>query len=218
MIPVFFILAILLVLWIRYERRKSDRAISQATEAFWEKESRANLTRKQDISNLPYLTVPLERLPLHEITDAETAEQETKLRDLAARKIVNFTGITNTELKLKYGAPNINLLMEFDQNYLELVRTLNRYGKLLYDHGERDAAKTVLEYGIEIGTDVSANYTLLAAIYKEENNLDGIDSVIDRAGRINSLTKASMLTKLEQIKAEATGTDPAESTPGTSDS
>lgn len=218
MIPVFFILAILLVLWIRYERKKSDRAISQATEAFWEKESRANLTRKQDISQLPYLTVPLERFPFHELTDAETAEQETKLRELAARKIVNFTGITNTELKLKYGAPNITLLMEFDQNYLELVRTLNRYGKLLYDHGERDAAKTVLEYGIEIGTDVSANYTLLAAIYKEENNPDGIDSVIDRAGRINSLTKASMLAKLEQIKAEATGTNPGENTPDTSDS
>lgn len=218
MIPVFFILAILLVLWIRYEKNKSDRAISQATEAFWEKESRANLTRKQDISGLSYLTVPLACLPLHEITDTETAELENKLRDLAAKKIVNFTGITNTELKLMYGAPNITLLMEFDQNYLELVRTLNRYGKLLYDHGERDAAKTVLEYGIEIGTDISANYTLLAEIYKEENNLSGIDSVIARAGTGNSLTKTSLLARLAQLKAEATGTDPGESTPGTSDS
>ena len=42
------------------------------------------------------------------------------LKDLP---IVNFTGISNTELKLRYGAPNIDLLTQYDQNYTLLVRT-----------------------------------------------------------------------------------------------
>lgn len=200
MIPTFFILSILLVVWIYYEKRRTDRIMNQSKEAFWEKETRANTTRKADISNLNYITVPLERLPLHENPEGDLTQYENFLRKLAAKKIVNFTGISNTELKLAYGAPNINLLMEFDQNYLELVRTLYRYGKLLYDQNAREEAKTVLEYGLEIETDISANYTLLATIYKEENALNRIDFVIECANKLNSLTKNSLLASLEKIR------------------
>ena len=165
---------------------------------------KANLTRKKDLSELEYITLPIEQLPFPNLEDTEITEVQNRLQKLATEKIVNFTGITNTELKLQYGAPNIELLMAFDKNYLELVRSLYRYAKLLYDKGYKEEATAILEYGISIKTDVIANYTLLASIYKEKNDTKRIDFIISQAETLNSLTKNSLLTNLNALKNSIT--------------
>ena len=203
MIPVFFILTILLVLWVHYEKRRTDRIASKKSELFWERERQANLTRKKDISNLDFIQVPVNTLPFPEMDSEEISDIQKHILALASGKIVNFTGLSNTDLKLQYGAPNINILMEYDQNYLELVRSLYRYGKLLYDRKLINEACAILEYAVSIKTDISANYTLLATIYKEKNNSDGINSVISAAEELTSLTKKTLITNLVAIRDSA---------------
>ena len=203
MIPTFFILTILLVLWIQYQKRRTDRSATQKSEAFWERERQANTTRKKDISNLDYITVPVNNLPFPETDREEISDIQKHILNLASGKIVNFTGLSNTDLKLQYGAPNINILMEYDKNYLELVRSLYRYGKLLYDCGHKDDAQSVLEYALTIKTDISANYTLLATIYKEKNEIDRINYVISCAEELTSMTKKALLSNLMTIRDSA---------------
>jgi len=200
MIPVFFIITLLLVVWIHYQKRRTDRISSKSSEAFWEREHQANLTRKKDISHLDFIHVPLNALPFPETDSEEISDIQRHLINLSAGKIVNFTGMSNTDLKLQYGAPNINLLMEYDKNYLELVRSLYRYGKLLYEQGLADEAATVLNYALSIKTDISANYTLLATIYKEKNDTEGINSVISAAEELTSMTKKALLANLVVIR------------------
>ena len=200
MIPVFFIITILLVLWIHYQKTRTDRAAARSSEAFWERERQANTTRKKDISNLDYITVPVNQLPFPETDQEEISDIQKHILNLASGKIVNFTGLSNTDLKLQYGAPNINILMEYDKNYLELVRSLYRYGKLLYDKSLTDEAAAVLEYALSIKTDVSANYTLLATIYKEKNEIDRINYVISCAEELTSMTKKALLSNLMAIR------------------
>ena len=200
MIPVFFIITLLLVVWIHYQKRRTDRISSKSSEAFWEREHQANLTRKKDISHLDIIHVPLNALPFPETDSEEISDIQRHLINLSAGKIVNFTGMSNTDLKLQYGAPNINLLMEYDKNYLELVRSLYRYGKLLYEQGLADEAATVLNYALSIKTDISANYTLLATIYKEKNDMEGINSVISAAEELTSMTKKALLANLVAIR------------------
>lgn len=200
MIPTFFLLTILLVLWIHYQKSRTDRLSAKQSEAFWEKERLANTTRKKDISDLDYITVPVNSLPFPEIEDEEISDIQKHIINLASGKIVNFTGISNTDLKLRYGAPNIDILMEYDKCYLELVRSLYRYGKLLYDRKLKNEAAAILEYALSIKTDVSANYTLLATIYKEKNEIDRINFVISAAEKISSMTKKALLTNLVTIR------------------
>ncbi len=200
MIPAFFILTILLVLWIHYQKARTERSSVKTSEAFWERERLANTTRKKDISNLDYIVVPVNTLPFPETNQEEITDIQKHILHLASGKIVNFTGLSNTDLKLQYGAPNINLLMEYDKNYLELVRSLYRYGKLLYDLDRKDEAASVLEYALSIKTDVSANYTLLATIYKEKNETDRINFVISCAEELTSMTKKALLANLVGIR------------------
>ena len=205
MIPVFFIITILLVLWVHYQKRRTDRIASKSSELFWERERQANLTRKKDISNLDYIHVPVNTLPFPETDSEEIGDIQKHILNLASGKIVNFTGKSNTDLKLEYGAPNINLLMEYDKNYLELVRSLYRYGKLLYDKQLTDEAMSILNYALSIKTDISANYTLLATIYKEKNDAEGINSVISAAEELTSMTKKALLSNLMAIRDSAVG-------------
>lgn len=203
MIPTFFLLTILLVLWIHYQKRRTDRIASRKRDAFWEREQQANLTRKKDISNLDFITVPVQTLPFPETDREEVTDIQKHLLNIASGKIVNFTGLSNTDLKLMYGAPNINLLMEYDKNYLELVRSLYRYGKLLYDMDKKDDALVILEYALSVKTDISANYTLLATIYKEKNEIDRINYVISCAEELTSMTKKALLANLMAIRDSA---------------
>lgn len=203
MIPLFFILTLLLVLWIHYQKRRTDRIAAKSSESFWAREHQANLTRKKDISNLEYISVPLNTLPFPETDSEEIRDIQKHLIHLAGGKIVNFTGKSNTDLKLEYGAPNINLLMEYDKNYLELVRCLYRYGKLLYDNQFTEEARSVLEYALSVKTDISANYTLLATIYKEKNDVESINSVISAAEGLTSMTKKALLANLVAIRDSA---------------
>ncbi len=200
MIPTFFIITLLLVLWVHYQKSRTDRSAKQQSEAFWEKERQANITRKKDISNLDYITVPINSLPFPETNQEEISDIQKHIINLASGKIVNFTGISNTDLKLQYGAPNINILMEYDKNYLELVRSLYRYGKQLYDLNLKEESAAILEYALSIKTDVSANYTLLATIYKEKNETDRINYVISCAEELSSMTKKALLSGLVAIR------------------
>ena len=200
MIPVFFIITLLLIVWIHYQKSRTERSAKAKSDAFWEKERLANTTRKKDISNLDYITVPVNSLPFPETNQDEISDIQKHILNLSAGKIVNFTGISNTDLKLQYGAPNINILMEYDKNYLELVRSLYRYGKLLYDRDMKDEAAAILEYALSIKTDVSANYTLLATIYKEKNEIERINFIISCAEELTSMTKKALLANLVAIR------------------
>jgi hypothetical protein len=111
--------------------------------------------------------------------------------------IVNFTGISNTELKLRYGAPNIDLLTSYDQNYTLLVRTLQQWAQVLYDAGYPEESCRLLEFSISTGTDVSSTYRLLCQIYTEQGTPEKIGDLYPIAETLNSAMQKTIIQILE---------------------
>ena len=185
---------------LTYELRKSRRNEEKSMKNFLEKENAANSVRKKDLGGLPYISIPLENFPMDVLSDREDIiEIHEQLKTLSTKKIVNLTGISNTDLKLTYGTANITVLTEYDQNYTILARTIYKWGKLLYEANFISQAKQVLEFGIETGTDVSGNYKRLATIYKKEWNDEKIQELLDKASNLNSLMKNSIISSLKDI-------------------
>ena len=122
------------------------------------------------------------------------------LKDLP---IVNFTGISNTELKLRYGAPNIDLLTQYDQNYTLLVRTLQQWAQLLYDAGYLTEACQMLEFAVSTGTDISSTYRLLCRIYKEQHTPEKIGSLYPIAEVLNSAMQKTIVRILQEADQSA---------------
>lgn len=194
-----FLATIVFVFWLTYELKKHDRINKKAYEDFWEKERKANLVRKKALDNLPYITVPLEYIPKSLLSeDADVNDCINILEHLSERKIVNLTGYTNTDLKLEYGAPNLNTLMEYDENYTLYARTMNKLAHAYYDAGYESNARILLECCIESNTDIKASYLLLAQIYKKHGETEKMDKLINTAKNLPSASKKSIIRVLEE--------------------
>ncbi len=195
-----FSVLIIFALWIFYEIRKSSRIERIRAEKFWEREQAANLSRKTDISGLDYITIPLERLPMDDTDDSTINSYRDTIHKLADQKIVNLTSFTNTDLKMKYGASNLAVLTEYDNNYLILVSTLNKWGERLYHNGCIDSALAVFEFAVMCLTDVRRTYELLARIYVLQHTPDKIDPLLDIIPFTNIVGRDKLMEELLRLK------------------
>lgn len=178
---------------------KSKKKEGTAEEDFWARERAANNTRRQPLDDLDYIKIPLEEFPMNLLEDVPKVEDYKQIiLSLNELPIVNFTGISNTELKLRYGAPNIDLLISYDQNYTLLVRTLQQWAQALYDGGYIDEAKLMLEFSVSTGTDVSATYRLLCQIYREQNTPEKISDLYPIAEILNSAMQKTIVRILQE--------------------
>ena len=117
----------------------------------------------------------------------------TGLKD---KKILNLTGISNTELKLSYGAAN---LTEYDDNFTTLIKAIASLGHALIDNNDTADALSFLEYGISIGSDISSNYIDLAIIYAATDRFDDIRKLKEKAGMLKSLSRDNIIEQLNNM-------------------
>ncbi len=196
----FFASFIIFIIWLSYELSKTRRRSAQEQNIYWEREAAANNTRRKPLDNLDYIHIPFDSLPMDIMKEDEAvAECHQTLHYLAESPIVNFTGYSNTDLKLKYGAPNIDLLTRYDQNYTTLVRALQKWAEKLYKSGYSAQARQILEFAVSTNTDVSGTYRILASIYSREGNNEGIRQLLERANNLQSASRNAIVRTLQEF-------------------
>ena len=156
MLPVLTIFIVFIAV-LTFYIKKTESAQEKINEEFWKKERLSNAVRKQDISKLDYITIPLDKIPqpLHTST-------EERFLALTQKPMLNLTGISNTDLKLSYGTANLALLSEYDTNFSDMVALLPDYIAELLDAGQRDDAKALLEFAVACNADSTRIWLLLA--------------------------------------------------------
>lgn len=184
---------------INHNVRKSRRIQADEEKRFWDREHLANQTRRKPLDGLDYIKIPLDRLPMQLLEENEkVAECLRMIQELSLRPIVNLTGYSNTDLKLEYGTANITALTEYDQNYTLLVSTLQQWADLLYQADQTEPTREILEFAVEIRTDVSRTYDLLSDIYIKNGQRDKIPELINTAESLNSLNREVILRHLRK--------------------
>lgn len=191
---------IIFVVWLNYEIKKDTKLSNKSSEEFWKNESLANQKRPEDISGLDYLTIPLDKLPMHDVSDGTSNSYRDTILSLSDKKILNLSDLTNTELKLKYGISNFKILSEYDNNYTKLVSILQKWGERLYTQGYHKEALTILEVAVNCNTDVRSTYLLLADIYAKQFSPGKIDLLMDKIHLSNIRNKEKLLLELEEHK------------------
>ncbi len=198
-IPYFFSIFLIFIGWFAIKRAQAAKKERESKEAFWKKEEEANVTRRKDLSTLSYVKIPYERLPFGLISSPEIKEQEDTLRSLSGQDILNLSGISNTDLKLTYGAANLPVLSECDERFTILCIALNQWGLLLNEATQEDAARQVFEFAVSAGSDIGVTYTTLATIYLNQNKAHLIPELIKQAERLNTLSKKTIILKLSEF-------------------
>lgn len=196
MFPFFTIFAVLFIIVFTIGSRKNTADQQKVQEAYWQREREANNVRKQDLSKLEYINIPLQDFPMDLHADCERT-----LRELSEKKIVNLTGYSNTDLKLEYGVANLETLSEYDSNFATLVAALAEYSRLLLEADRSDDAKKVLEYAVSVQADSIYIYTTLAEIYHNAGEDDKIADLITSAESLKSISKVTILQDLNSYTA-----------------
>ena len=206
----FFASVIVFCIWLAYEIRKHNKKNQKILDTFWAKENKANHTRAKSLDDLNYIEIPdsiLSSLPTP--VPAELEDCSRLLQHLKQHKIVNLSHISNTDLKLKYGASNLDILSEYDQNYITLLRVLNTLSEFHYEKGNTDTARTILEFAVEVQSDNISTYKMLARIYSDSGEESKLDYLISAASLLPGLTQGPILRFLKSLRTE--DTDPEES-------
>lgn len=197
-----------------FSMKRRTKKEKQYVDNFWEREREADSTRRKSLESLNYVAIPLKDLPMDVLAELpEIKEYHNKIRELAGKKIVNFAGYSNTELKLEYGAPNINLLSEYDLNFEELITLLQDWASLLLQNwGEgaqlcpeeerKQAAKKVLSFAVSAGSDITASYEKLVKLYLEYGEQEKIPALREKAEKIRSLSKPKILALLTEAEKD----------------
>lgn len=184
-------------------RKRHDRIQKETTDSFWEREAAANSVRRQDISGLPYITIPFEKFSIGSVSDEALEDALHQLDALREKKILNLGSQSNTDLKLQYGPANLPILMECDQNFADMLHAITAYSNRLIELGMTEKAIPVLEFAVASGSDVSTHYTTLATYYKDNGTPAKISELKTQAESLDSLMKTSILQKLNTIEAES---------------
>ncbi len=186
---------LLFALFIKLKLRKTPSKMDD----FWETERTANLTRPKDISGLDYITVSFDSLSLSDHGDATLQSYLASLQSLEGKQMLNLSGQTNTELKLKYGSANLTKLSGFENNYIELVSMLHKAGARLYALDYITEAQAVLEYSVSCFTDVKKTYRLLAEIYQKQGAPDKIEALIQSISDTKVPNKEALQQELRSL-------------------
>lgn len=196
--PIFFICFIVFIIWLRVKTKQGEK-ISTWDEEYWKKEKDANFARKKDLSDLEYITVDQDKLPFRDNVTEEEQDICTDIKQILAQPILNLSSMSNADIKLTYGIANFEVLSVYDQNYTRLIRTLNRWGNYCFEHEDPPRARQILEYAIELGSDISTTYTTLGKIYLQEDAIEKIQSLADHIEQTDSFMKDSIKNKLLEI-------------------
>lgn len=198
--PTILGIIVVFIIWFAYQRRKGLDTKSNGENRFWEKETEANSIRRKSLDDLQMFTVNPDLIFDLNNNDFVLNDCKDKIKRLSERKIADFTGMTNTELKLKYGSPNLPLLTEYEENYIQLLRALNLYGKRLSELEYIDEALKVLEFAVSINSDISETYKTLKNIYIKKGSPEKIDFLTEAANKLNSINKKVILEILNPAK------------------
>lgn len=192
--PYVLLLSLMFMMFVKSKTKTHEQDVSE----FFARESKANATRKKDINNLNYITIPFETLPFLSNPSEKIAGYEKDILSLKDKRILNLNGITNTELKLTYGAPNLPALSDYDENFSRMTVILGKWGDALYSENYIDEARKVLEFAIVSDCESSLIYVTLGKIYKEKN-IDRLSFLIDKISHSNSPHKQAIIQKLNLL-------------------
>ncbi len=200
-IPIIFVGFLAFILIFRLRIFRIDRSGHDKRKQFWDREEQAMFTRSHPLNELPFIEPSCLSLPLkqREQLSEEVLKKEKELLIAIKKPMLNIRNKSNTDLKLEYGAGNLSILTEYEHNYNTCLQLVYQLGELLNESRHFDDAIDVLSMGMDMNTDISEHYILLAKLYVLNRDKNNLEQLIAKAENCPSLLKGKILNNLNRM-------------------
>lgn len=203
-IPILFSLFVIFLIIFNIKLKKSARQSTAQTQSFFEKERESMFVRKKSLDSLQYITLDLSTLPLRELDPDSTplykkayAKQEAVVSK-ASLPMVHMEE-SNIDLKLTFGPANLEIIIQYEENYNQFMRALLQWGLALQEAALYEECIQVLEISAALGSDFSKTYILLGDLYIATHQKHKLPELLTLAQSISSLTMAKAVRHIEYL-------------------
>lgn len=199
-IPSIFVCFLIFILWMHYEKRKTDKKQAQESQEFWQREEEANHTRNKDFSDLSMFVPEQDSIPMPDTADENASYYQNKVLECMQLPMMNLSQYTNTDLKLAYGVGNFKTLSDYDENFNKFLMNLSNLGNAYSDIGMLDEAVVIFRYCLDAGSERAADYKGLAAAYTALGCRSRIDELITEVEHSELPRKSVLIEHLHDIR------------------
>jgi len=172
--------------------RKREKSIKE----YLENELEANSAPKTPIPDEIFYVPDLSALPFKEEYDydeknnAKLLECQETVKNKAGLQMLKFAEEqSNNDLKLSFGASNLNNIIVYEVHFSQYMRALLNWGQLLHSLGDEINAAIIFNVCAESGCDMSKPYTILADIYAAQSDTVNLERLLGLAVAADLSTK-----------------------------
>ncbi len=181
--------------------RRSNVRSKKTNDEFWERERSSYLAPDRDTTDLEFVSFPPD-LPLDVKTeDPAISEYQETLRVLSGEKVVNLSGITNTDVRLSYGKGNMNELSKADSRFITLLRTLNSLSSGYISKGYEEEGEKLLDFAVSLGSDIRSGWRMLGELYLKRDDTAALSELIKKAEALDSPKREGILKELRSLSS-----------------
>ena len=152
--------SIILIIVVALATKRHGKLQDAKNRRFLEEEQEANMARKREIDPKLFFYADLINFPRIPESDPH------KVLRTSRRTMIRFEEPeTNVELKKRYGPSQLESIAQYEENFVDFLKSLGDWAQALYDEGSLDGAIQVLDYAVRLGSEFRATYRLAADIY-----------------------------------------------------
>ncbi len=170
---------------------KSDKEINKRKQSYYDKINQAQFARKKDIEANDFLHFSLDDDFLDGL--AVSASLISRCKELGTKPLLDFTGVQNTDLMIKYGTANITNIGIYEENLNKLRDVLFKIAETLFENEELDDATLILEELLRLKECRSKSYKLLYECYQKKGSRTKIENLKKEIKNGNSPIKEKIL-------------------------
>lgn len=202
--PAIFAFFVIIAILFNYRIKKLTREEAKVREAFWQRERESLIVRKKDFDENDFITPDISslRFPNVEFIGYELKLYQAsidKINSLIQKPMMNFSGLTNTEVRLRFGTANQTTITNNEGNYNSFLKALYDYGQLMEKSGETEEALSAYEICISINSEYTKHYISLAKLYLQQNNKKALSALREKASQVDQMAQTKILSKLDEL-------------------
>jgi len=176
---VLIVLSAAAILAVLISSIKYGRKRDAVKRNFLDKEQAVNAVRKKEIDPELFYTPDLASFP--PVSD----DDPHRVKRAAVRTMVRLPqGMTNLELKSKFGLAQIETISLYEENFNEYLKALTNWASAIIAENSKENqadAVNLLTTVVEMGGEFRDAYKLLADIYASQNSKDELKQLFNQA-------------------------------------
>ncbi|MCQ2978658.1 MAG: hypothetical protein MJ245_02560 [Clostridia bacterium] len=170
-------------------------------DKFLTDESKITIKTHDALNDIEFIHVDFDDVKFK--AKSKNAKENVKaLQDFSKLKLANFNGLSNQDLKNKYGNNNFDEVLSYQENYDNLFDQIRTTASSLIDDEDESSAMNILRFAVDMGDDVTVTYTNLAELYIKNNMRKELYSLVDTVKQNKNLSQQKIMSYIKNLEKE----------------